>query len=53
MSRGIVECMTNESTTLDPSTMKIKDELPDGNIITVGAERFFLRGSVVTAKFDW
>ena len=40
ISRGIVECMRNELTTLAPSTMKTKDELPDGNISTVGAERF-------------
>ena len=40
MSREIVERMTNELTTLAPSTMKIKDEFPDGNISTVGAERF-------------
>ena len=39
MSREIVERMTNELTTLAPSTMKIKDDLPDGNISTVGAER--------------
>ena len=36
----IVERMTNEWTTVAPFTMKIKDELPDGNISTVGAERF-------------
>ena len=35
MSLEIVERMTNELTTLAPSTMKIKDELPDGEIITV------------------
>ena len=40
MSRQIVERMTNELTTLAPSTMKIKDEFPDGNISTVGVERF-------------
>ena len=40
MSREIVERMTNEWTTLAPSTMKIRDELPDGNMITVGDERF-------------
>ena len=41
MSREIVERMTNGLTTLAPSTMKkIKDELPDENIRTVGAERF-------------
>ena len=40
MSRVIVERITNELTTLAPSTMKIKDELPDGNISTVGSERF-------------
>ena len=34
------ERMTNELTTLATSTMKIKDELPDGNFSTVGAERF-------------
>jgi len=38
-SREIVERMANELTTLAPSTMKTKDELPDGNIITVGDER--------------
>ena len=32
--------MTNELTTLPPSTMKTKDELPEGNIITVGDKRF-------------
>ena len=35
------ERMTKELTTLAPSTMKTKDELPDGNIISVGDERFF------------
>ena len=39
-SREIVDRMTNELTMLAPSTMKIKDELLDGNISTVGAERF-------------
>ena len=40
MSREHVERMTKELTTLTPSTMQIKDELPDENISTVGAERF-------------
>ena len=53
MSREIVERMTNELTTLAPSTMKIKDELPDGNISTVGAERFSLRESIFPAKCHW
>ena len=35
MFREIVERLTNELTTLAPSMMKIKDVLPDGDIITV------------------
>jgi len=35
MVQDIVERMTNELTTLAPSTMKIKDELPDEDISTV------------------
>ena len=46
--QGIVECVTNELTALAPSTMRsrwlhrfdIVHNLPDRNIITVGAERF-------------
>ena len=52
LSRKIVERMTNELTTLAPSTMKIKDELPDGNISTVGAERFRC-SCVFPAKCHW
>ena len=40
MFQEIGEHMTNELTTLATSTMKIKYEFPDGNISTVGAERF-------------
>ena len=29
------------------------NELPDGNIITVGAKTFPLRGSVVPGRFQW
>ena len=38
--QGIVERMTNKLTALAPSTMRSRDVLPDGNIITVDDERF-------------
>ena len=34
------EHVTKELTALAPSTIKIKEELPDGNIIIDGVERF-------------
>ena len=40
MFQEVGERMTNELTTLATSTMKIKEEFPDGNISSVGAERF-------------
>ena len=40
MFQEIVERITKELTVLAPSTIKIKDDFPDGNIIIVGAERF-------------
>ena len=52
MFQVIGECMTKELTTLATSTMKIKDELPDGNISTVGAERFRC-ACVFPAEFHW
>ena len=48
----ICEHMTKELTTLAPSTRKIKDVLPDGDI-HCRAEMCFLRESVVPAKFHW
>ena len=52
MFQEIGECMTKELTTLATSTMKIKDELPDGNVSTVGAERLRC-ACVFPAKFHW
>ena len=40
MFKRIFEHMTKELTALAPSTTKIKDNLPDGNIIIDGAESF-------------
>ena len=40
MSSKNAERMTKELTSLAPYTIKIKDVLPDGNIISVGAKRF-------------
>ena len=55
MSREIVERMTNELTTLAPSTMKIKDELPNGktsalSVLNVFVARKYFSSQVSLAK---
>ena len=44
--------MTKELTALAPSTIKTKDERPDGNII-IGAKRCRCATVFVAAKFHW
>ena len=51
MFREIVERMTTELMTLAPSTMKIKDVLPDGDIITVAPNVFWCAKVLFPPKF--